>query len=104
MPKQNQNFNGYFTQHCERESIPDSLLLFLHMLTGSLYDPASKMTSLSAHIPALSIAQLIQFNIVPEQRTSRLIRMSGLGIILTKRLFSIYMLLFGFILILAVVF
>ena len=69
-----QNFNGYFTQHYQHELVPGSLLSFTYMLTGSSYNPASNEASLSAHIQALSIAQLIQFNTVAEQRTSRQFR------------------------------
>ena len=61
-------------QQCQQESVPGLLLSFIHMLTGSSYDPASNKTNLSAHIPALSITQLIQFNNVAEQRTSRQFR------------------------------
>ena len=61
-------------QQCQQESVPGLLLSFIHMLTGSSYDPASNKTNLSAHMPALSITQLIQFNNVAEQRTSRQFR------------------------------
>ena len=71
MLKRKQNFNGYFMQHCQQKLVPFLLVSFTHMLTGSLCDLASNKTNLSAHIPALSIAQLIQFNNVAGQRPSR---------------------------------
>ena len=70
MIKQKQNFNSFITQHCQQESVPGLLLSFIHMPTGSSYDPASNKTNLSARIRALSFAQLIQFNTVGEQRTN----------------------------------
>ena len=41
------------------------------MLTGSLFDPTDDDDDFSTHIPALSIAQLVQFNIAIKRAKGR---------------------------------
>ena len=54
-------FNGHFPENCQTDSVPPSLLSIIHMLTG--YERSvNEHIPLKTSNPALSIAQLIQFN------------------------------------------
>ena len=61
--KQMQQFNGYFSENSHFASIPNSLLFFLHMLSGTSSDINEQAENDEYSFqPALSIAQLIVFN------------------------------------------
>ena len=52
-----QDFNGTFAENCQLNSVPQSLLSMIYMLTGDEGGDEPEIFK-----PALSIAQLIQFN------------------------------------------
>ena len=67
MTQINQDFNGSFTENCQLTSVPQSLLSMIYMLTGSTRNKSDDQGQESFK-PALSIAQLVQFNSLQNRR------------------------------------
>ena len=78
MKEKKQKFTGYYTATSQTDSIPESLLSFINMLTGSKNDTDHQSnTDTINFVPALSIAQLIQFNSSEQRTTSTQFRKSA---------------------------
>ena len=63
-------FTGHFSRNCQVESVLRTLLSLMHMITGSSYTAPTEVdvdNGLEYYEPALSIAQLVSFNIVKKR-------------------------------------
>ena len=63
--------------NCQVDSVPPSLLSIVYMLTGYECNKDSGNETLNSSNPALSIAQLIQFNSVKHRDGSKHLRYSA---------------------------
>ena len=69
-----QSFNGRFSQHCQEEAVPDTLLALINMIIDgpSINDQGSCTRNPSK--AALAIAQLLIFNTVKHRGNSEIVR------------------------------
>ena len=68
MLKTAQDFNDTFAENCQLNSVPQSLLSMIYVLTGSARNEGGE--ELKIFLSALSIAQLIQFNSTQKRTNS----------------------------------
>ena len=66
-------FTGPFSRNCQVESVPQTLLSLMHMITGSSYTAPTEVdvdNGLEYYEAALPIAQLVSFNTVQKRQGS----------------------------------
>ena len=68
MIQMKQDFRGTFAEDCQKNSVSQSLLSMIYMLTGSARNENGDEVELFK--PALPIAQLIQFNSAQKRSNS----------------------------------
>ena len=70
MLQMNQDFNSSFSENCQITFVPQSLLSTIYMLTNSAQHESDDQAPESFK-PAISIAQLTQFNSTQKQSNTR---------------------------------